>query len=464
MLAKARSWLEESFTSAQFSYRELRGMFFTLVLDQFFIVFINVLSSSMVSSTGEAAIAAVNMVGSVNAMVVLIFSAVAIGGAIVIARAKGSGDLDGVRCAVGETVCLCGLLAVVFCAALIALSEPVVRALYPKAEPLLIDYAIVYMRLVCVSFVPYSVFAAIFNAFRSLGDTRSSLLLTIVINGTHLLCSFVFINRFHLGVTGAGLSYITARVVGMVVALWWLLKVHNLYAVQVRHLFRFTRKITREIIRLGVPIASESALFQGGMLLVQVYLAYLTTTELAAHGVANSVLNLYYSTGNALTALTSTVCGQCFGAGLYALTRKYCEKLVRVGRLVMLATSLVILPLSPLILRLYHPTAQALPIIYRCLFIASAGMPLIWCDGYITPMALRAAGDAVYPTIVSVTALFAGRIALGYYLTIVVGLGVPGIWIGMMAEWLARAILLGTRVRGTRWLHMNKQKSEGDAK
>lgn len=49
---RIRQRLENSFTSAQFTYKELRGMFFTLVLDQFFISFINVLSTSMVSSTG----------------------------------------------------------------------------------------------------------------------------------------------------------------------------------------------------------------------------------------------------------------------------------------------------------------------------------------------------------------------------------------------------------------------------
>ena len=458
MFAKARARLESDFTSAQFQYGELRGMFLTLVLDQFFIVFINVLSSAMVSSTGKEAMAAVNMVGSVNAMVSLIFSALAVGGAIVIARAKGRGDLDGVRHAIGETVCLCGTIAVVFGGALFALSETVVRSLYPRVDPLLIEYSVNYMRLMCVSFIPYSVFSVIFSAFRSLGDTKSSLLLTVVINGAHLLFSFYFINIKGLGVTGAGLSYIAARAIGMALALLWMLKIHNQYAVRVRHMFRFTRETTREIVKLGVPIAFESALFQGGMLLVQIYLAFLSTGEMAAHGVANAVLNLYYSTGNALTALASTVCGQTYGAGLYALTKKYCLNLVKIGRLIMLATCALLLPLTPLILRLFNPSAEDVHIVYKCLLIAAVGLPTVWCDGYITPMALRAAGDVVYPTVISVSALFAGRIALGYLLTIVLGLGVPGVWIGMLFEWLLRAVLLRGRVRGETWLRLGKAK------
>lgn len=452
MIKAAKSRLEKTLDSEQFTYGQLKSMYLTLVLDQFFIVFILVLSTAMVSSTGEAAIAATNMVGSVNGLVSLLFTAVAIGGSIVIARAKGRGSAHGVRCAIGETIALCGLLSLILSSVLIVFSRPLVQALYPHAEPLLIQYSIHYMRLIAISFLPYSIFNAIFNAFRSLGDTKSSLLLTIVINGVHFVCSFIFINIFHLGVTGAGLSYITARTVGMALALIWLLKVHNEYHVGFRHMFHFSRTISREISRLAVPIASESALFQGGMLLVQVFLARLTTTELAAHGVATSVLNLYLCTGNALTALTSTVCGQCFGAGKHELTRRYCVNLTRVGRLIMLLTVLIMLPLLPLVLSLYHPSEAARPIVYTCLSIVSVGIPLLWCGGYIPPMALRAAGDATFTTVVSVAGLFVGRIVIGYLLAIVLHLGVPGVWLGMMVEWFARGMLFHLRVRSGRWL------------
>lgn len=452
MIHAVRSRLEQSLGSEQFTYPQLRSMFLTLALDQFFIVIINVLSTAMVSSTGEAAIAAANMVGSINGMVALLFTAVAIGGSIVIARAKGRGNAHGVRCAIGETIALCGAISIVLSSALIVFSSPIVHALYPQAEPLLIQYSIHYMRLIAISFLPYSVFNAVFNAFRSLGDTKSSLMLTIVINSVHFVCSFLFINIMGLGITGAGLSYITARVIGMVLALVWLMKIHNEYHVGARHLLHFSRTISREISKLAIPIASESALFQGGMLLVQVFLARLTTTELAAHGVASSVMQLYLCTGNALTALTSTVCGQCIGASRYELTRRYCVSLTRVGRLIMLATVLIMTPLLPLLLSLYHPSEAALPIVYQCLIIVSVGIPLIWCGAYVPPMSLRAAGDASFTTVVSVVSLFAGRIVIGYVLTIVLGLGVPGVWLGMMIEWAIRALLFHLRVRSDKWL------------
>ncbi len=452
-MEKLNKRLETLLTTEQFTYSQLRKMFITLTLDQFFICMISLLSTALVSSIGEAAIAAVSMVGTINSLVSLVFMSLSTGGAIVVSRAKGRGDVPGIRRAIGEATGLCGLVATVLSLLLFVCAEPLVNTIYPRVEPLLIEYAVRYMRMMAISFIPFSVFNVIFNVFRSLGDTRSSLLLTIVINVAHLLLSLLFINGLGMGVAGSGLSYIVARTLGMGLAVFWLLR-HTAYGIQLRHFFRFTPAVTREIGSLGMPLTVEALLTQGGMLLVQIYLARLTTTDLAAHAVSNSMLNLYCASANALTALASTVCGQCYGAKRYDLTRQYCRNMVRVGRFVLLLTVVILYPFTPLLLKLYHATAQGTSIIYVCLSIAVFSMPLLWCDGNIPSMVLRTAGDSVFSGSVSVAALLLGRCLLGYVLTIPAGLGVPGIWIALVFEWLFRGIALRLRLRSDQWLHL----------
>ena len=434
-------------------------MFLTLIVDQFFIFFIGVLSTAMVSSVGEAAIAAVSMVVSINGIVSLMFTSLAAGGGIVVARAKGSGDTEEIRRAIGEVTSLCAIVAIVLGGLLYLNAHTIVGLLYRQVEPLVVEYAIRYMRLMCVSFVPYSVFNAIFNIFRNLGDTKSSLMLTIVINVLHLFLSLLFINIMDLGVTGSGLSYIVARAVGMLVALFWIMKAHNTYGVRVRDFFRFNPTVTKEIVSLGMPLSVESMLLQGGMLLVQLYLARLTTTDLAAHAVSNSILQLYNTTTGALLSLTSTVCGQCYGAKKYDLVRRYGKNLIYVGRFALLATVLILYPFTPLLLKLYHATDQGRPIIYTALSIAVFTMPLLWCDGNMPAMVLRVAGDSIYTGAVSVCALLLCRCAVGYVLTIPMGLGVPGVWIALVIEWIVRGVALHARMRGTRWLHIRAEET-----
>ena len=459
MIQKLNRWLEDSFTSEHFTFRQLAGMLITLIMDSFSIMIIGVLSSSMVSSVGEAAMAAVNMVGTINVLVSLTFIALGTGGSIVVARAKGSQNMPNLRSAICHTISISALVSLAVSALLFVLGEPLVRVLYPSVEPLLTEYSVRYLRLVCLSLPPYAVFNAIFAAFRSVGDTKSSLLLTIIINGAHLIFSFVFINGMQLGVDGAGWSLIVARLLGMVVAIGWMFWIHNEFHVKLRKIFVFSKAMVSEIIHLGVPIAYESVLLQGGMLLVQVYLARLTTMEMAAQGVVSAIFNLFCSTTNAMISLAATVCGQCVGARQYQLARKYCLKIIQAGRFVVTGTTLLYLALMPLWFLLYAPSEAAKPIILTSLIIGGISLSIFGCDSNIIPSALRSAGDVVYPSIVSVSTLFIGRIAVGYTLTIVLGIGVPGIWLAMSLEMLLRAIVLRRRVRGDKWFEKHQMKA-----
>ena len=452
-MKRIRKLLDDLLTTDQFTYPELKKMFLTLLLDQFFIFFIGVLSTILVSRVGEAAMAAVSLVGTVNGMVSLMFTSLATGGAIAVSRAKGRGDAGEIKRAIGEVTGVCFVVALVLGTVLFVGADAVVNLLYPDVEPLVTDYAVRYMRMMCISFLPFSVFNAIFNIFRNLGDTRSSLFLTIVINVSHLLLSLLFINGLGMGVMGSGLSYIVARLIGMVLALIWILRVHNTYGVRLSFFFHFSPQVTRDIFSLGMPLAVESLLLQGGMLIVNIYLAKLSTMEMAAHARANSILSLYNTTAGALTALTSTVCGQCYGARRYDLTRAYGKNLIKVGRFLMLATSLILYPLTPLLMLLYTVPAESMRMIYISLAIAAVGMPLFSCDSNITAMVLRVAGDGVYTGACAVIALALGRCVLGYVLTITLGLGVPGIWIALVFEWVLRAVVQHVRLRGEAWLH-----------
>ena len=453
MASKLQNRLDALLTSSQFTAQELSKMFLTLALDQFFIFLISMLSTAMVSSVGEAAIAAVSMVGTINGMVSLIFTSLATGGGIIVARSKGRGDMTTIRQAIGESAGLCLMTALILASLLYLLAPFIVNSIYPNVEPLLIQYAIRYMRLIAISFLPFSLFNAIFNIFRSLGDTRSSLLLTIVINVTHLCLSLLFINILHLGVDGSGYSYIIARLIGALLALVWLLRIHNTYALRISNFFHFSRQVSSDIFSTGMPLVLESFLMQSGMLIVQVYLANLTTTALAAQAVSNSIFNLYSTTSGALSALVATVTGQCYGARNHELVRCYCTNFIRIGRFVLLATSLILYPLTPLLLRLYSATPEASSIVLTALGIGAAGLPLFWCNAYLPAFTIRACGDGMFASIVSIVALFAGRCLIGYLLTIRLGLGVPGIWIGMVLEWVIRALILHTRLKGTKWLH-----------
>ena len=313
-LSRVRNGLYSRLESEHFTAQSLIRMFWPLVLDQLFIFVIGILSVAMVSSAGEEQIAAVTLVGVIGSLSYALFSAISMGGSIVIARAKGSGDPERVRRAIGQSATSCLLCGVVIAAVMVVFGGSIIRFFYPDADQTVIDAGISYMHYYAYSFIPYSFFCVVFQAFRSLGDARSSLILTIIINSVHLIASFIYINLMHLGATGSALSYLTARLIGFAFSLVWLMRPHSGVGMRFRYFFHFDKQIARDISLLGIPFSIEQILFQGGMLLVQIYLSRLSTTALAAQGIATSIFNLYYAVAYAVTAITGTVCGQCVGA------------------------------------------------------------------------------------------------------------------------------------------------------
>lgn len=444
--------LEALFTTEQFTFGHLWKMFVPLVFDQLFIFIIGVLSSAMVSSSGEAAISAVTMVGSVGFIVSALFNALSTGGMILVAQARGSGDDERVRVVIGQTILLSTLMAVVCCGVFVGFADPLVRLLYPKAEPLLLAYAAHYLLLISLSYIPFALFNAVFYAFRGLGDAKSSLTLTITINTVHLTASFVLINLFDLGVTGSGLAYILARSIGAAVAVAWMFKIRNSVCMRAKYVFRFAKKVQASILRMGVPLAMEQVLFQAGMLLTQMFIATLPTATIAANAIAGSVFGLFNAVAFSLTSMVTTVCGQCVGAKRPDLATVYCRSFIKAGRYLLLFTVIVLCPLLPLVLRLYTPSAAALPQIYLALLIGFLPAPLLWCDANIPGAAMRSAGDTAFVTIVSLFALWTARVAAGYLLTIPLSLGVAGVWMSMGLEWALRALLLRPRLASRRWL------------
>ena len=115
---------------------------------------------------------------------------------------------------------------------------------------------------------------------------------------------------------------------------------------------------------------------------------------------------------------------------------------------------LILYPMTPLFLKLYHATEQGIPLIRMGLTIGVIGLPLLWCDSYLPAMTMRVAGDGVYTGAVAVIALAVSRCVIGYVLTIPLGLGIHGVWIALLIEWLLRAAALHVRFRGNKWLHL----------
>lgn len=445
--------LDKSLSSEMFSYKTVFSMLFPLILDMFFINIINLLTTSMISSSGENSVAAVSMINPISTLVMCLLNAVAAGGTVIVAQCKGRGDDTSVKKAAGHTLTITISLYLIICTLIILTSNPLASSLYNGADIPVLEKAFFYLKGSCISLIAFSFYSAIFAIFRGLGENKLCLRLTIYINVSYFILSYIFINILKLDILGTILALVLARILGSSVALFYLITKRNIICISLSDIFSIDTNMFKNMFKLCIPFASEQLFLYGGNILVQKYMVLLSTTAIAANAIANSIFGIIYAAPYAVGNLATTVIGQCVGANKRDLVRMYGKRLLALSTIITLISICVFVPFLNQLIHVFNPSEEAYPIIRELLFIAISFMPFFWPASNIIPFTLRSASDAVFPSVVSLVTMWVIRVFAGYYVSIILGFGIKGVWYCMVFEWIVRSILFGIRFMGNSWIN-----------
>lgn len=434
-----------------FSFKSLTVLFLPLLVDQAMVAILNIINSSMVSSSGAEAVSAVNMVDSVNLFLTNFFIAVASGGTVVVAQYMGRYESKKAGEASAQSILSCFFCALALAIIIILCSAPLLTALFGQAEPKVMDNARVYLVGCCISYPAFAVFQAVSGALRGMGDTRASMMLSVSMNIIVVCCNLIFINGMGLGVLGVTFSLNIARTLAAVAALFYLLRTKHELAIQGKYFLRFNKSMQKSIMLIGLPSASEQMFFHGGKIITQTFIVSLGTMSMTSYAISMSMVSLFQVPGNALNLAVMTVVGQCIGAGNLPEAKKFIHSFLVASAVLSAALILVMGPFTPLLYQMYTPPDGIMFETFMSLFITVLGVPTLWHMAFITPSALRAAGDAKFTSIAAMASMWIVRVMLGYILGIVLGFGIIGVVSAMVLEWGVRAIIFTWRKRGTKW-------------
>lgn len=444
--------LHKWFGSSVFTYRQIFAMLLPLILDAFFVMGINMLTTAMISSSSQESVSAVSLIGPLNMMMYAVYNAISAGGTVIVAQFKGKGEQEKMKQAAGQLMIATPLSAVIACAVLVGFSGPIIRFLFQGVGEAVMAKAERYLIGMSISSIFLAIYMSGFSVFRGLGETKKCLRLTILINLLHFLCSYLFINLMHLDIMGSVLALNIARLVGGAAAVWMLLSPKSTLRVRRQHIFRIDKPILRNIFHIGIPFGMEQLFMNGGGMLVQIYVAKLGTEAVAANAIGNSVFSLIQAAPSAVATLAVTVIGQCIGRGDRELSKRYGKSMMLLSFELVLFSLALSIPLMPQILRLYQAPEETVSLIYAVLTIALVAMPFVWPVSYAMPSVMRATGDARFSSYFSLITMWAVRVGLGYVLAIPMGMGVHGVWVSMAAEWAVRSLVFWRRYRSDVWL------------
>ena len=143
-----------------FSNQKLIKLIIPLAIEQGLTILVGMCDGMMVSSVGEAAISGVSLVDMINAVILVLFAALATGGAVVTSQFLGARQMDKARRSAGQLVLMAAGLGLVAMALCLVFAEGMMRLFFGSIEDAVMEAGLIYFRITALSFP----FIALYNA------------------------------------------------------------------------------------------------------------------------------------------------------------------------------------------------------------------------------------------------------------------------------------------------------------
>lgn len=436
-----------------FTREDLKKLIIPLIIEQTLAISIGLFDTLMVSSCGEAAVSGVSLVDSISVLLIQILSALATGGAVVCSQYIGKKMPEQAKLSAGQLMFIMLVTSGTVMVSILLSYRFLLRAIFGQIEADVMVNAEIYFIISAISYPFLGVYNAGAALFRAIGNSKVSMYTSLVMNVINIGGNAILIFVFGLGVLGAAVATLTARIVSAVVMVLLLGKKDNPLCITTPGCMKPRRDVIGKILRIGIPSGVENGMFQIGKLLVSSLTATFGTAAIAANAVANSVASFANIPGIAIGLAMVTVIGRCIGAGEKEQAKHYSKKLLGMAYVGMILSNLVLFVFVRPITSCFALSSEAETIAMQLLTSFAACAAAIWPLSFSLPNILRAAGDAKYTMEVSVFSMWVFRVASSYFFAGTLGLGVLGVWIGMYVDWFFRTLLFVIRYQRGTWLN-----------
>ena len=434
-----------------FSNQELKKMIVPLFLEQLLVMFVGLADTLVISYAGESAVSGVSLVNQFNTIFIYLFTALASGGAIVISQYIGRQDTDLAGESASQLLMFSFGFSVLLGAAVLLGNEAMLCLLFGKVEQPVMEACMIYMRISAYSYPALAVYNAGAAVYRSLGKTNVTMYLSVVSNVINVIGNVIGVFVFRAGVAGVAWPSFLARVFSASAITFLCFREKKGVVYRGKWIFSWHGSLMKSILNVAVPNGVENGIFQLVKVALSSIVALFGTYQIAANGVAQSIWSLAALAGVAMGPVFITVIGQCMGIGNTEAAEYHFKKLTKLTLFVSAVWNLLVFILTPVFLHFYSLSPETKRMVVWLVLIHNVFNAVVYPFSGALSNGLRAAGDVKFTMYVSVVSTVAVRLLLSYLLGITLQMGVIGIALAMVCDWMVRAVLFIWRERTGKW-------------
>lgn len=409
----------------------------------------------MVGQLGENALSSVGLAVQIFNVQWMVIFGFCTGCATFITQFWGVRDLPNIRKVTGLGITVCVLISLFFFLAARFAPEAVLGIF--TETPSTIKMGSEYVRTAAPCFLLIAVTQPISGTFRATQQTKIPLYVTAFAFCLNAFLNYALIfGHFGapaMGVRGAAVAIVAARIVEAGLMGGILLSKRNILSGKIQEFFSFNLNFIRRVLKNATPTTINEGLWGAADAAYNAAYGRMGVTAFAAVQASSTIMNLFayaaFSVGDASLILI----GERLGRGDTEGAFKISQKLVKVGITVGIVLGVMVIVFSSSILGMFELTPEGLFLAKRVIIVRGLVLPMsLYIVIHITGT-LRAGGDTKFAMLCEVLTMWLIGVPLAFLGALYFELPIYVIVLLVQIESVIKSLILRHRYRSKKWLN-----------
>ena len=416
---------------------------------------LNMVDTLMISSLGQASIAAVGLANQLFFFYILITFGINSGSSIFIAQYWGKEDIPSIRKVLGLALSISTIVGVIFTIAAFFFPE-FIMSIFIK-EPEVIKLGSDYLKIVSLSYIVTALSFAYSVALRTTGRPNVPMKISAISFVTNTVLNYVLIfGKFGfptMGVKGAAWGTVIARIIEICIILYTVYSTKGVLAASLNELSSWSKEFVSKYLKTTYPVILAEGFWSLGQVMYSIAYARIGEEATAAVQITNTIQNIFFVVVRGLSNACTVMVGNKIGGGDEIEAYEYAKKFMIISTIVGLILGLILATTPSLALMLFRGLDPNLYEVSRKLLVVM-GLTFVIRVFNTTAIVgvLRGGGDTQYAMVLDIWTVWIVGVPLAFIGALYLKLPVHYVFVLVTLEEVLKVVITIPRILSKKWI------------
>ncbi len=442
-------------------YKMVMALTIPIIIQNGITNFVNLLDNIMVGRLGTEQLSGVGIANQLIFVYTLCIFGGLSGAGIFTAQFFGKGDVDGMRYTFRFKLLTATAITVIGGCVLIPFGSELIKLFLTEGDQtgdvaLTLAYGREYLKWALISLVPMAITQVYASTLRETGHTVPPMVASVIAVATNGVCNYLFIFGIGpfpaLGVVGAAIGTIIARVVELLIVVIWAHANHRA-APYIKGVYRSPRipvALFKQVAVKSLPLLFNEFLWSSGMTVITQCYSTRGLVAVAAVNIAVTISNVFNIVYMSMGSAVSILVGNQLGAGQIEEAKDTDRKIIAFSCVLCTGIGAIMALLAPAFTSIYNVTDEVKSLAATLIIIYAAMMPFnsFAHNCYFT---LRSGGKTFITFLFDSAFVWGISVPVAFVLSRFTGLSIIPLFILCVSQDLFKCVIGVCMLRSGKW-------------